>query len=124
MGLLDGLLGSGSKDRVRQDLMAIKAKFEGLAGQYPRQGDVVRFGSLPQALKVIPGVCNDAIRALEQGLDVNDRPINKSQIADGLKRLVSDARQDAGLVATVLNPDGVRLYGQYLDELERIAGRI
>jgi hypothetical protein len=74
-----------------------------------------------EILVTICGVCDDAIKALSQGLDVDNRPINSSQIADGLKRLVQDARNDTGLVATVLNPKGIRLYSQCLDELERIA---
>jgi hypothetical protein len=84
----------------------------------------VRFGGGSKALEIVPAVCDSAIKALDQGLDVNNRPIDRTGIANGIRRLVRDARQDTGLVATLLNVEGVQLYGQYLNELERIANRI
>jgi hypothetical protein len=122
MGLFNWFKGGGTT--IQQDLRELKQKFLALPGDFPSQASVVRFGGASRALQIIPGVCDDAIRALNEGLDVNNRPIDRADIANGLRRLVGDARTDAGLVATELNPDGVRLYGQYLDELHRIALRI
>jgi hypothetical protein len=109
---------------LKHELRVLKGKFTTLPGEYPTQVQVVRFGSPPQTLQMVALVCDDAIRALDQGLDVNNQPINPSGVANGLKRMVKDARQDTGLVATTLNPLGVRRYSQYLDELESLANRM
>jgi tetratricopeptide (TPR) repeat protein len=109
---------------LQQELRALRDKFSALPGTFPTPVQVVRIGSGPETLRVIPRVCEDAIRALDQGLDVNNLPIDKSGVANGLKRLVRDARQDTGLVMTLLSAAGVHRYGQYLDELESVANRI
>jgi hypothetical protein len=111
---------------TQQDLQVVKIKFYELSAKYPQKASITVFGATcgPKILEIICGICDYAIRALNQQLDVNNCPISEIQIANGLQRLVQDARQDTGLVAMVLNVEEVRLYGHYLDELEQIARHI
>ena len=108
---------------VQQRLRVLEDQFTTLPIEFPSQGESIYLGSRPQTLRVIAGVCGDAMKALDQGLDVHHRPINRTQVANGLKQLVG-TRRDWGLVVGMLNAEGVRRYSQYLDELESVANRI
>jgi hypothetical protein len=114
---------------LREELKVLKEArqvFSVLLAQFPRRADIVGFGGPKGAevIRIICKVCDDTARAITRGRDVNNEPIEKWQISRGLSQLVSDARQDIGVVAIVLNPTGVELYKEYLDVLEKVAGKI
>lgn len=117
------------RQRVIARLRRFEGDFAGLRREHPRTADVVFLGGSGEGgaagtLAVISGVCADAARALETGLDPAGLRIEPGRVADGLRRLVADARKDTGLVATALDPDGVRAYQGLLVELERVAGDV
>jgi hypothetical protein len=122
VGFLD-LLFRGPVTTPEAELAALKRRFDELPRRFPRGGMVIG-GSGARILATVSGVCDDAIRAIQHGLDVNDQPIARHLVAEGLRRLIADSRQDLGRVATVLNPEGVRLYTQYLDQLEGVARKL
>jgi len=109
-------------------LQALKSEIAGMPQKY--SAGAVTFGAgASKAQEQIPTICaviDDAINALETGLDTHNLPIKKSQIADGLKRLVAATRQPAfiGLVSTALTPTGVSELERYMNELEQIANKI
>jgi hypothetical protein len=116
------------QERLRvlpQSLQEMAAKFAGLqppATVRPSQGT----SSGERILTTICGACDDAIQALRSGLDVDGRPITRTEIADGLQRVVSDGRSNLVMyrMASVLTPQGLRLFEEYLGQLERLARRI
>lgn len=105
-------------------LRACRDGFRALRSEHGRSAVVVGGEQATGVLERIASVCDDAIRAIEGGVDRTGRPIRLSQIADGLRSLVGDARSDIGVVATVLTPVGVELYGEYLAEVDRVAGAV
>ncbi len=116
------------KDAVAS-LRRLEQGFAGLRRDHGREGSAVFLGGggpggPAGTLAVVAGVCADAAHALETGLDPAGLRIGPGRVADGLGRLAADARQDVGLVATVLDPNGVRSYLALLDEVERVAGEI
>jgi len=116
------------KPGIIQELRTLKTKISELPAQYAVEGFVFGVG-LGQAQEQIPIICQNidqAIRALNTGLDPYNRPITKPQIADGLKRLVSATRKPAfiGLMTAVLNSDGIQSLEDHLNYLERIANKI
>jgi predicted nucleic acid-binding Zn ribbon protein len=122
---------SGKKkntSEIVQELLALKSKISELPQKYPT--GTFTFGSgVGEAQKQIPTICaviDDAIKALEKGLDIHNRPITISQIADGVKRLVIATRAPAfvGLMTAVLSSEGVRVLETYMNELEQIASTI
>ena len=109
----------------RLRLFDLKAQLSGLTTQHPATGVNVG-GGVSQAQEQVPIICqniDDAIRALQTGLDRAGTPVNKSQIKDGLKRLVAETRKPAfvGLMTGALNSDGIALLEQHMGELERLA---
>ncbi|KON29954.1 hypothetical protein AC480_02240 [miscellaneous Crenarchaeota group archaeon SMTZ1-55] len=122
------MFGKGGKPDVIRELQVLKSEIARLPQKYPMGGFTFGAGA-SKAKEQIPTICaviDDAVNAFEKGLDVHNRPITKSQIADGLKRLVAATRRPAfiGLVSTALSPTGVRELGQYMNNLERIANKI
>jgi len=113
---------------VVQELLALKSKISELPQKYPT--GTFTFGTgVAQAQEQIPTICaviDDAVKALEKGLDVHNRPITNSQIADGVKRLVIATRAPAfvGLMIAVLSSEGARVLETYMNELEQIASTI
>jgi hypothetical protein len=82
-----------------------------------------------QARQQIPIICqniDDAIRALDTGLDRSGNPVTKRQISDGLKRLVEATRNPGlvGLLTAVLASHGIQRFEHHMGELERIAEEI
>ena len=128
MGIFGRMFGKGGKSDVIRELQALKSGIAGVPQKY--SAGVFTFGAgASKAKEQIPTICaviDDAVNALEKGLDIHNRPITKSQIADGLKRLVAATRRPAfiGLVSTALNPRGVSELERYMNELEQIANKI
>jgi len=122
---------SGKKknaSEVVQELLTLKSKFSELPQKYPT-GTFTFGAGVAQAQEQIPTICaviDDAIKALEKGLDIHNRPITNSQIADGVKRLVIATRAPAfvGLMTAVLSSEGIRVLETYMNELEQIASTI
>jgi hypothetical protein len=121
------LYANGEKvETIKEELRALKLKFLELPEKYVAQRTIEGFGDSQglEIIRTISGVCNDVVGALISGRGVDGSPINKQQIANGLKRLIADARTDLGIVAMHINPNGVQLYQQYLKQLDDIADRI
>jgi len=113
---------------IVQELLALKSKISLLPQKYST-GDLVFGAGAGKAQEQIPTICaviDDAVKALEKGLDIHNRPITKSQIADGLKRLVDATRRPAfvGLISAVLSSEGISELEKYINELERVTRRI
>jgi hypothetical protein len=79
-----------------------------------------------QQFEVLCDVIGDAVRALEEKVDIHGSCISPTDIADGLQRLVSDVRQPQwmGLVLGLLDVDGGLLLERHIDQLEAIANKI
>jgi len=127
---LKELLPEGKEKEIEpaHELQNLKIKISELPKQYPAGGISVGPG-VGQAQEQISIICrniDDAIRALNTGLDPYNRPITKSLITDGLRRLVDATRKSgfAALMLGVLSSDGILLLESYLNELEQIANRI
>jgi len=123
-----GIFGKKKTSEVVQELLTLKSKISELPQKYPT--GTFTFGTgVAQAQEQIPTICrniDEAIRALDIGVDPYDRPITKSQIADGLIRLVNATRKPAfvGLMIAVLSSEGVLVLETYMNELEQIASTI
>jgi len=128
MGLFDKSSGKRKTPEIVGELQALKTKLSELPAKCPAGG--ISFGAgAGQAQEQIPIICQNidqAIRALNTGLDPYNRPITKPQIADGLKRLVSATRKPAftGLMMAVLSSDGIQALENHLNDMERIANKI
>ena len=129
MGFLDKLRG---KDKgaltIIPELEALKSKIARIPDDYPVYALVMGPGA-GTARQQIPTICqviDDAIKALQTGLDIHNRSITKPQIAAGLKRLVDQTSGPAfiGLVSTVINFDGIEELKRCMNELNRIAEKI
>jgi hypothetical protein len=127
MGIF-GRLRKSKESELIGELESLKAKLSKLPQEYST--GAFTFGQgVSTAQEQIPIICaniDDAIKALEKGVDRSNRPITRSQIADGIRRLVIATRRPAfvGLVSTVLNPMGVRELESCMDELVQIAVKI
>jgi len=122
---------SGKKkntSEIVKELLALKSEISELPQKYPT--GTFTFGTgVAQAQEQIPTICaviDDAVKALEKGFDVHNRPITNSQITDGVKRLVIATRAPAfvGLMTAVLSSEGARVLENYMNELEQIASTI
>ncbi|MBI3645886.1 MAG: hypothetical protein HY233_07975 [Acidobacteriales bacterium] len=110
---------------IAKMLRALELLFAQLPRDFARGAEVVNLGAAPgHTLSVICEVCHAAAEALEKGIDYESKPLSRVQVADGLRRLVQDAKADTGLVASLLNQEGLRRYDTYLKQLEETAGRI
>ena len=123
-----GIFNRSKGSEITQELIALKFKISEVPQKFQTGASVFGAGE-GKAQEQIPIICtviDDTVKALKTGLDIHNRPITKSQITDGLKRLVAATRQPAfiGLVSVVLNPDGIIELEKYMKELERIANRI
>lgn len=122
------IFGKGKASEIVLELQALKSKISELPQKYPT--GAFTFGpGVVTAQEQIPTICaviDDAVKALEKGLDVHNRPISRPQIADGLRRLVIATRKPAfiGLVSVVLSLDGVAELEKYMDNMEQIANKI
>ena len=116
----------GANEGIEEEIISIKEGFSELSRRHQRQATIVGpgAGQGPETISIICSVCDDVIKALSEGVDSEGLPINTTQVADGLKRLVGDARSDTGVIAVQLNSEGVALYGEYLNRLDRIADTI
>ena len=128
MGIFDKLSGKSKTSGIVQELRTLKTKISELPAQCPASGTSFGPGA-GQAQEQIPIICQNidqAISALNTGLDPYNRPITKPQIADGLKRLVSATRKPAfiGLMTAVLSGDGIQSLENHLNYLEQIANKI
>jgi hypothetical protein len=129
MGFLDRLRG---KDKgtliITSELQALKSKIAKIPEDYPVYAFVTGPGAIT-ARQQIPTVCqviDDAVKALQTGLDIHNRPITKPQIAAGLKRLVYQTKEPAfiGLVSIVVGFDGIEELKRCMDELNKTAEKI
>ena len=127
MGIF-GRLRKNKDAEIIGELKTLKAKLSILLQKYSK--GAFTFGQgVSTAQEQIPIICaniDDAVKALEKGVDRSNRPITRPQIAEGLRRLVIATRRPAfvGLVSTVLNPTGVRELERCMDELVQIAVKI
>jgi hypothetical protein len=112
-----------SIEGIKKDIISIQNMFSELPLRYHRQADFVgpAVGKGSELIKIICRNCDDVIKALSKGADNEGHPISNIQIAEGLNRLVGDARNDTGVIAIQLNPKGVYLYQEYLKKLDLIA---
>ena len=127
-GMFGRVFGKSGQPDVIRDLQVLKSEIARLPQKYPTGGFTFGVGAT-KAQEQIPTICaviDDAVKALEKGLDIHNRSITKPQIADSLKRLVAATRRPAfiGLVSTALNSTGVRELGQYMNKLEQVANKI
>lgn len=128
MGMFGKIFGKDKTSEIVRELQALKSKVSEIPQRYPT--GAFTFGAgVGTAQEQIPTICaviDDAVKALEKGLDVHNRPITRPQIADGLRRLVAATRRPAfvGLVSAVLNADGVSELEKNMSELEQIANKI
>jgi hypothetical protein len=111
-----------------QRLTNLKSEVSELTARHPSGGLSVG-GAVAQARQQIPIICqniDDAIRALDTGLDRSGNPVTKRQISDGLKRLVEATRNPGlvGLLTAVLASHGIQRFEHHMGELERIAEEI
>ena len=111
------------------ELQTLKMKIVELPDKYPRTHEATFGAGLSQAqgqIQTIGKVIEDAIKALNTGLDVHDQPINKWQIGQGLRRLVAETRKPAfyDLIRTTLGRLTTAELYTCITELEQIAGRI
>jgi len=129
MGFLDRLRG---KDKgtltIIPELQALKSKIAKIPEDYPVYALVMGPGA-STARQQIPTICqviDDAIKALQTGLDIHNRPITKLQIAAGLKRLIYQTREPAfiGLVSTVIDFNGIEELKRCMNELDKTADKI
>lgn len=102
MGIFDKLFGKKKEKAkiIAQELQGLKNKIFELPRRYPT-GVHTSGSGVAQAQEQIPIICrniDEAIRALNTGLDPHNRPITKSQIADGIKCLVNATRNQHLLV--------------------------
>lgn len=129
MGWFKRMFGKGkTTSEIISDLQTLKSKISELPRRYPTGAFTFGAGA-GTAREQIPIICrniDDAVRALKTGLDPNNRPITKPQIADGLKRLVGATRRPAfvGLITAVLSSSGISELENYMNELEGIASKI
>lgn len=108
------------------ELQALKSKILRIPQIYPTRAKVTGANT---AKKEIPAVCqviDDAIRALQTGLDIYDKPITKPQIAAGLKRLVDQTRRPlwVGSTSLAISVQGIFEVKKYMNKLEEIASKI
>jgi HEAT repeat protein len=118
----------GKTSEIVRELRTLKFKISELPQKYPTEAFTVGPG-VAQAQEQIPIICaviDDAVKALEKGLDVHDRPITRPQIADGLKRLVTATRKPAfiSLILAVLSLDGISELEKHMNEIEQLASKI
>ena len=110
---------------IIQELEILKSKISELPKKYPT-GTFTFGAGAGRAQEQIPLICrniDEAIRALTTGLDPYNRPITKSQVADGLNRLVNSTKNPAfvGLMSGILDSQGIRTLENCMSELEQIA---
>lgn len=123
--------GESKTSKIVQELLTLKAKISWIPQVHQTSAVVFGFvGELgKKAQEQIPKICaviDYAVKALEKGLDIHNRPITRPQIADSLKHLVDATRRPAfiELISIVIDPEGISKLENYMNELERIASRI
>jgi outer membrane protein assembly factor BamB len=108
---------------IQQDLATVRSVFDALITR--AQSGSSRSGGLGvNVLETVSGVCTDAIRALDEGLDVRNNPITRSEIAAGVRRLIDQAHIRRPMVAAELDAAGMTLYDKHVDQLAEITNRI
>jgi hypothetical protein len=128
MGIFGKIFGKGKASEIVLELQTLRSKISELPQKYPTGAFTFGPGA-GTAQEQVPTICaviDDAIKALEKGLDIHNRPITKPQIADGLKRLVEATRRPAfvGLITAVLSSPGISELEKCMNELEQIASKI
>ena len=117
-----------NKNIIIQELDILKAKILELPINYSTSSFTFGTG-VAQAKEQVPIICSnidDAINALKNGKDRYNRSITEFQIADGLSNLINAKRrpQFIGLIANVLNSNGINEFEKKMNELEQIALKI
>jgi TolB-like protein len=125
---LNALSGGGTAPPVVEELRSLRNSIFALSQRRSDAVPAVGPGA-GQAVENIQIVCrnvDEAVRALETGLDPHGRRITKTQVAAGLRRLVDATRQPAciSLLTVVLGDDAIRSLENHLRELERMADTI
>jgi hypothetical protein len=130
MGIIEKLLGKkkGPLYKIVWNLSDLQRKIPRLPKQYPAGGFTFGAGK-GVAEEQIPIICRnieEALGALETGLDPNGNPITKKQIGEGLMNLVQATKKPgfAGLLNGVLNVDGIAELESYMDRLRDVAGQL
>lgn len=76
-----GIFGRGKTSGITQELLTLKSKISELPQKY-QTGAFVFGAGVGKAQEQVPTICaviDDAVRALEKGLDVHNQPITKPQ---------------------------------------------
>ena len=128
MGIFGKMFGKDKTSDIVRELETLKSRISEIPQKYSTEAFVFGAG-VGTAKEQIPTICaviDDAVKALEKGLDVHNQPITRPQMANGLKRLVTATQRPAfiGLVSAVLNADGVSELEKGMSELEQIANKI
>ncbi len=122
-----GIFGGMRAGKIVKELLDLKSKISDFP-KYHQTGTFTFGAGVSQANQQIQTICaviDDAVKALKTGLDIHNRPINRSQIADGLKRLANATRETKfyELMETVFSYSVAEFYN-YIEELEKIANKI
>ncbi|MGD2127055.1 MAG: hypothetical protein PVG99_13300 [Desulfobacteraceae bacterium] len=130
MGIIEKLVGKkkGPVYKVAWNLSDLKRKIPRLPKLYPAGGFTFGAGK-GVAEEQIPIICRnieEALTALETGLDPNGNPITRKQIGEGLRNLVNATKKPgfAGLLNAVLSIDGVAKLESYMDRLGDVADQL
>jgi hypothetical protein len=104
--------------RVRDQLRSIEV--------VDRATAVAEGPEVQRARQQIPAICDNiehALAVLRSGTSPDGRPVNKTQVGAGLAALVADVSgpEFDRLMATVLDPHGVRALQDEVADLDRIA---
>jgi hypothetical protein len=115
-----------SKAKALERLRELRRAFVELSVDHPVGGRVVGQGSIQagQVLPLVERTLSAAIAAVESGVDENQTPISKANVASGLLRLCAHVRAPAVstlLGLAVLNEEGIGKFNRYLGELTSIA---
>ena len=118
----------GLSDEIAKSLSDIRTKFTQLPHSFPATGESVGSGA-EVAKQQIPIICaniEQALKALESGLDPNSNPITGELVGEGLTQLVNAAQRSEflGLMSGVLSIEGVTQMEGYLNELKSLAGQL
>ena len=117
--------GGGS---VVGELKALRRQISSLPERHASDADLAGGGvaQARQQFEVLCKVIEDAIRALEHGVDTHGSTISHADIARGLNRLVATVRRPQwfGLVSSILDMEGPKELQGCIDRINRVAKKI
>ncbi len=118
----------GLSNEIEKSLSDIRTKFTQLPHSFPAIGESVGPGAevAKQQISIISTNIEQALKALESGLDPNGNPITRELVGEGLTHLVNAAQcsEFLGLMSCILSIEGVTQMEGYLNELKSLAGQL